>query len=180
MRFALIFLATVLVTLRLPAETALFNDYEVLKVNHELLDGTGGTEGEVGDLVSKAKHQRTLSSSVTSPSLNTTNVVTGIRFIVHWRAPASEIPNFDVKVEARGTIPQTNEETAKILIRKYPQTPTYSGWTFIDLTGDTFRRFGALMAWRVSLLQNGRVMASRHSFTWDDRVAPETMSNPKP
>ena len=178
MRFALILLATVFVALRLPAETSVFNDYEILKVNHEFIDNTGGTEGEVGDLVSKAKHQRTLGSSAAVSSLSASNAVNGIRFIVHWRAPASDIPNFDVKVEVRGTLPQTNEETARILLRKYPVTPTYSGWTFIDLRGDTFRRFGALMAWKVSLLQNGRVMATRHSFTWDDSVAPETTSKP--
>jgi len=140
----------------LPAETTM--DYEVMKVNHEFIDEKGDTHTVIADLVAKAKHQRQLESS---------GLAAGIRFIVHWRAPSSKIPNFVVKVEARGFDANTQREVVETAVKTYPQTPSFSGWAFLDIKDEAFKRLGKLMAWKVTLLQNDQPVAVRKSFMWD-------------
>lgn len=149
-----------LLALAFSSRAEVYSDWEVLKVQHELLDAEGETTSSIGDLKEKAKYQRELSLDAKR--------VSGIRFFVHWKAPSSEIPKFAVKIELRGVVPATNEETFTQIIKLYRQTPSFSGWTTADITGNHFAKFGRVVAWKVTLLQDGKPMASRASFTWDE------------
>jgi len=144
-----------------PAETGVNSWYEVMKVNHEFLDHKGDTHQEIADLVAKARYQR---------DLEETGKYSGIRFIIHWQAPSSEIPKFAVKLEARGFDAGSGRETIQTFNKDYPKTPGFSGWTTLDIKGDSLKHLGKLMAWKVTLLENGQPVASRKSFTWDDSL----------
>jgi len=160
-RHALLLSALLALTLSSRAEVS--SDWDVLKVQHEFMDSEGETASVIGDLKEKAKYQRELSLDAKK--------VAGIRFLVHWKAPSSQIPKFAVKIEARGVVPATNEETFTQIIKLYQQTPSFSGWTTADITGNHLAKFGRVIAWKVTLLQDGRPMASRASFTWDEAAA---------
>ncbi len=137
------------------------SDYVIAKVNHEFIDKDGYTTLEIGDLVRKARYQGKIESD---------RDIQGMRFVVHWKAPSSRRPQFTVQVQARGVDFETNEETLVTVQQHYTQTPNFSGWTFLDIKGRDFKRLGKLMAWKATLLQNYKVVASRHSFTWDDTI----------
>jgi hypothetical protein len=154
---------TALVALALPSRGEVSTDWEVMKVHHEFIDQLGETTEAIGDLKEKARYQRELSLDAKR--------VSGIRFLVHWKAPSSEIPKFAVKIEARGVLPATNEETFTEIIKIYKQTPSFSGWTYADIKGSHLEKFGRVVAWKVTLLQNGKPMATRSSFTWDEAAA---------
>jgi hypothetical protein len=132
--------------------------FEIAKVNHAFLDHDGRTADEPGDFVSKARYQRKMSSS---PEL------TGMRFHIHWRAPV-ELKNFTVKLEVRGLDAGSGNEIVETLTKIYPKTENHSGWAIIDITDNTWKKLGKLMAWRVTLLQDGEEMTAKKSFTWDD------------
>lgn len=161
-----------LFALALPTRAEMGSDWEVMKVHHEFVDTLGETTEVIGDQKEKAAYQQNLSKDWKQ--------VTAIRFVVHWKAPSTGIPKFAVKVEARGVVPATNEETYKEIIKLYKETPNFSGWTHADIKGDDLARFGRVMAWKVSLLQNGKTMATRHSFTWDEAAAAAARNKEKP
>ncbi len=156
------FLIAILLAFALPAfAEGENNGYAVMKVNHEFLNDAGETHSEIGDLTAKARYQQTLEKS---------GKYTGIRFIVHWKAPSSGIANFVVKIEARGLDAGSQKENIQTLLKTYPRSESSSGWEFMDITDDTLKRFGKLMAWKVTLLSDGKPMAERHSFMWDDTI----------
>ena len=169
-RIALALIA--LFALARPCRAEISSDWEVMKVHHELVDTVGETTEAIADLKEKAAFQRNL-------SLNARQV-TGIRFVIHWKAPSTGIPKFAVKIEARGVVPATNEETWKEIIKLYKETPSFSGWTYADIKGDALAKFGRVMAWKVTLLQNGKPMATRDSFTWDEAAAVAARNKDKP
>ncbi len=169
-RIALALIA--LFALSLPCRAEMSTDWEVMKVHHEFIDTVGETTGVVADLKEKAVFQRNL-------SLNAKQVA-GIRFVIHWKAPSSGVPKFAVKIEARGVIPETNQETYREIIKSYEETPSFSGWTYADIKGDDLAKFGRVMAWKATLLQNGKPMATRHSFTWDEAAAVAAKNKEKP
>ncbi len=136
-------------------------DYEISKVNHELIDKDGYTTIEIGDWVKKAQYQKSLFSN---------KDVKGMRFIVHWKALSSENRRFTVKLQVRGYDGTADQDTFVTLFKNYSETPSHSGWTFLDLKGKDWQHLGTLMAWKASLLENYKVVAERHSFTWDDTL----------
>jgi len=147
------------VSLLLAGDTTNTEGYDIMKVNHEFLDEKGNTHDRIGNLVEKARYQKELEES---------GRYTGLRFIVHWKAPSSDLRDFTVKVELRGFDAGMGRERLQTLTRDYAEMPGSSGWTNLDLKGNDLKDFGRLMAWKVALLQNGKPMATRKSFTWDD------------
>jgi hypothetical protein len=133
--------------------------YEVLKVNHELIDLKGETHEDIGDLVNRAKYQNRLKSS---------GQYKGIRFFVHWKAAPSDVNNLLVKIEARGFDAGSGHESTEVLTQTFSDDRSTSGWTTLDLSNEVFKKFGKLMAWRVSLWRGSEIKTSRVSFTWDD------------
>jgi hypothetical protein len=142
--------------------------YEVIKVNHEFINQKGFTQDVIGDLVNRAKYQQELQSS---------GAYKGIRFFIHWKSPSDDSRNIVVKVEARGLDADSGRETTEVLTKSYLDSQTASGWATLDLTNDTFKKFGKLMAWRVSLWRGSEMKTSRVSFTWEDSYSNFQASN---
>ncbi len=143
--------------------------YEIVKVNHELLDKDGNTHQEIGDLKSKAKYQNQLEGSEN---------VSGLRFLIHWATPHADIQNFIVKLETRGLDAGSSRESVQTWVKAYPKTENASGWAILDIKDDQVKRLGKLMAWKVTLLENSKSMATRKSFLWDDSLV-TSITHPK-
>lgn len=133
--------------------------YAITKVNHEFINHEGQTHDEIANLTSRATYQQELAGS---------GKAVGIRFIVHWKAPSTLMSNLVVKVEARGLDAGTQREVVETLLKTYDKVPGFSGWAFLDLRDEAYRRLGKLMAWKVTLLHDNQPMGTRKSFTWDD------------
>ncbi len=141
------------------AEDGNVEGYDVKKVNHEFLDAAGYATDEIGDLPAKARYQATLERS---------GKYDAVRFVIHWRVPSGNIPNVTIKLQVRGMIPKLEHESVETLTKEYPKSPSFSGWVNLDIRDAQLKRLGRIMAWKVTILQDGKPMASRKSFTWDD------------
>ena len=45
-------------------------------------------------------------------------------------------------------------------------TGVFSKWKSVKLEGDAFKKFGELLAWRVTVFQGGQPVAEQKSFLW--------------
>jgi|SRR6516162_6548999 hypothetical protein len=90
---------------------------------------------------------------------------TGIRFDVQWKAkgPAFDPRTLQLELRgiAKGSLPR--ELTLK-------QGVTSAGWlgrwTSFLLTGDKYRDFGEVTAWRVTLWEGDQLLGEQKSFLW--------------
>jgi hypothetical protein len=131
--------------------------YEIMKVNHEFIDLAGETQAEIANWVDRAKYQQAVKKVAHK----------GVRFFVHWQVPSTLMRDLTIKIETQGWDSDGGRETQETLVRTYPKIPNYSGWAVLDLEGDRYRDFGRMMAWKVTILHQGEVMATRESFMWN-------------
>lgn len=85
-----------------------------------------------------------------------------LRFDVLFKADSST--NLQLRVQLRGTKDSkpTRLETASPIL-------THNGgrtWSHVTLPSSDFDRVGNLLAWKVTLLEGGRELASQASFLW--------------
>jgi hypothetical protein len=132
--------------------------FSVKKVNHEYIDLQGNTTGEIGSFVLKARYQKEIES---------TPKVSGMRFHVIWGAPSDNA--ITVKLETRGLDGDTGKETRQSWTKSYP-VDADRGPAVFDITGESWKKQGKMMAWRATILQGEQVMAQRKSFLWDDAL----------
>ena len=93
-----------------------------------------------------------------------TNEVTGIRYDVLWKAKKTEGEKLKVRLELRGTLegslPKSKVVEAEI-------APGKSGeWTEIKFTGDDYKNFGPIVAWRATLWSGADQVGEQKSFLW--------------
>ncbi len=86
-----------------------------------------------------------------------------LKLDIQWKAP-KKIGEAELRVELRGssatgTGTVTLKETA-------PPTGSFSKWKSVRLEGDAYRKFGELLAWRVTIWQGGQQVAEQKSFLW--------------
>lgn len=91
----------------------------------------------------------------------------GMRFDVQWRArtgrPATLRLRLELRGSARGDLPtQTALETTVPVGR----SGVGSGWAQLQLTGEEYRKFGDLTAWRATLWDGEGLLAEQKSFLW--------------
>jgi hypothetical protein len=89
----------------------------------------------------------------------------GMRFAVQWKTKGPIWAPLTVRVEllgaAQGKLPK------HIVIDKRVQpTRRFSRWTSVLLTGDDYRDFGEVTAWRVRLWEGQQVLGEQQSFLW--------------
>ena len=134
--------------------------YAVKKVNHEFVNLEGNTTDIIADSVAKARYQKKLEDS---------NQITGMRFHIHWAAPSTLKEDLTVKLDIQGYDAGSQQPTIQSFSKIYTKVEGFSGWAVLDITESSFKRMGKMMAWKVTLLHEGHPMATRKSFTWDDR-----------
>lgn len=91
----------------------------------------------------------------------------GMRFDVQWRArigrPATLKLRLELRGSARGDLPtQTTLETTV----RVGRAGVGGGWARLQLTGEEYRKFGDLTAWRATLWDGETLLAEQKSFLW--------------
>ena len=92
-----------------------------------------------------------------------TNQIAGVRYDVQWKADAGD-GSLKVRLELRGTL-DGNLPKAKTVETEI--APGTSGeWTEIKLTGDDYKAFGPIVAWRTTLWSGTNQLGEQKSFLW--------------
>ena len=98
--------------------------------------------------------------------------VAGLRFDILWKArPASgngPVRPLVLKLELRGSSQGVAARGGNTLVVERPIAGSQVGrrWSQVVLGPEEFRRVGEVSAWRATLLEDQRVVASTQSFLW--------------
>jgi hypothetical protein len=88
----------------------------------------------------------------------------GIRFDVNWRVRSVNPATFKLKVELRG-VAKGNLPQLKTLEQEV-KGGVSSHWTGLTLSGEDYREFGEVTAWRVTLWDGEQLLGEQKSFLW--------------
>lgn len=86
----------------------------------------------------------------------------GLRFDVQWNSRDAD--RLTLKLELRGN--RGKIATTKTLEQPVKLRGLFSTWTKVTLTGDDYRQFGELSAWRATLWEGEKLVAEQASFLW--------------
>jgi hypothetical protein len=82
---------------------------------------------------------------------------------IQWKAPKKS-GDAEIRVELRGSSPIGTES---VTLKETAQpTGVFSKWKSVKLEGDAYKKFGELLAWRVTVWQGGQQVAEQKSFLW--------------
>jgi hypothetical protein len=85
----------------------------------------------------------------------------GLRFDVQWRSAAKS--PLKLRIQIRGA--KGKELTQAVLEGTVGQTG-FSKWTAMPFSGDDYRKFGELAAWRATLWEGEKLLSEQKSFLW--------------
>lgn len=88
----------------------------------------------------------------------------GIRYDVQWRARGTTGP-VKLRVELRG-IAQGNLPRSKTIEATVDAGRGSSRWNGVGLTGEDYKAFGDVTAWRVTLWDGETLLGEQKSFLW--------------
>jgi hypothetical protein len=94
-----------------------------------------------------------------------TNLCSGVRFNVQWKAKGHAAAPLKLRVELRGV---AHGDFPKQLLLEKPVQPggRFSHWTEVNLLGQEYKSFGQITAWRVTLWEGPLVLGEQKSFLW--------------
>ncbi|HEY2330062.1 MAG TPA: hypothetical protein VGI63_09655 [Verrucomicrobiae bacterium] len=93
-----------------------------------------------------------------------TNMVSAIRYDVLWSAKNAGDKKLKLRLELRGT-GTANEPKLKTLEAEV--TPGFfHKWTELPLSGEEYKSFGGVTAWRASLWDGDKLIGDQKSFLW--------------
>lgn len=87
-----------------------------------------------------------------------------MRFNVQWKSDVAKSPNLKIRLEIRGT--KGNAIHTKTLEQAAQKNGWVTSWTPIELTGEEYKEFGELIAWRATLWDGAQQVAEQKSFLW--------------
>ena len=90
--------------------------------------------------------------------------VSGLRYDVQWRARNAAGP-VKLRVELRG-IAQGNLPRSKTIETTADAGKGSSRWNGVALTGEDYKAFGQVTAWRVTLWDGETMLGEQKSFLW--------------
>ena len=85
-----------------------------------------------------------------------------LRFAIQWRA--RETVSLKLRVEMRGG--KGNEATQATLESSSAHLAGFSKWTQLTLSGEDYKKFGELVAWRATLWEGETLLSEKRSFLW--------------
>ena len=154
MRRALIWLSLVgwvAVALSAPAATG-----RVIKVLPQFLD-LKGRNSLTPSLYERDLYQATLRQN--------TNLCSGMRFHVQWKAKGQASAPLKLWLELRGVA--RGDYPKRLTLEKPVESHSrYSHWTQFDLVGEAYKEFGQVTAWRVTLWEGDQLLGEQKSFLW--------------
>jgi len=89
----------------------------------------------------------------------------GMIFDIQWKSSIPRAEELKLRVELRGEAfgaPPRTLTLEKVLEERH----RFSHWTGVPLAGDTYRQFGEVTAWRVTLWNRDRLLSEQKSFLW--------------
>lgn len=93
-----------------------------------------------------------------------TNEISAIRFDVLWKAAHARAATLKLRVELRGA------GTGSLPCQRVLEQPVTPGffrcWTALTLAGADYNELGKLVAWRVTLWSDNRLLDEQKSFLW--------------
>lgn len=93
-----------------------------------------------------------------------TNEISAIRFDVLWKAANTMDAKLKLRVELRGA--GSGSLPCQMMLEQ-PVTPGFfRRWTSLTLAGTDYNHFGKLVAWRVTLWSDDRLLDEQKSFLW--------------
>jgi hypothetical protein len=88
--------------------------------------------------------------------------VSGMRFAVQWNT--KEKTAFRLRIELRGI--RHGETTRAVVEESVRHRGLFSSWANPALTGDAYKKFGMLTAWRATLWNGENLVVGQNSFLW--------------
>ena len=89
---------------------------------------------------------------------------TTLQVAVQYRAKGSDWQKLKLRAELRGLL--TNSVETLSLEEPVKKSGFFANWAYFSITGDEFKKFGELVAWRVSLWDGDRQVSEQESFLW--------------
>jgi len=87
-----------------------------------------------------------------------------IRFDVLWKASNAGETNLDLRVELRGIGEGGMPRQATLEQTVAPHF--FRHWNSLTLSGQDYKNFGELVAWRVTLWSGNQMLSEQESFLW--------------
>ncbi len=93
--------------------------------------------------------------------------ISGVMYDVHWKVKGRVIAPLRLRLELRG-IAQGNLPRQLVLERAVPPSGGrwLGRWSGLILTGEAYKTFGEVTAWRASLWEGERMLGEEQSFLW--------------
>jgi hypothetical protein len=91
-------------------------------------------------------------------------MLSALHMVIQYRAKGLDWEKARLRVEVRGLLGDTMQTTT--LEKPVKKSGFFGNWANFDIAGDEFKKFGALVAWRVSLWEGDRQLSERQSFLW--------------
>jgi len=88
--------------------------------------------------------------------------LSALRFDVQWRS--KEDRPLTLRVEMRGD--NKTQATKAVVEKTEKHVSGLSKWTGLTLEGEEYRKFGELIAWRVTLWEGQMLVGEKKSFLW--------------
>ena len=86
----------------------------------------------------------------------------GLQFDVQWTAITSR--PLKLRIEMRGALDK--KTTSAVVERELKYRGFFHKWVKVPFTGDDFKKFGQLSAWRVTLWDGDQLLSEQKSFLW--------------
>jgi hypothetical protein len=128
----------------------------VLKVLPHLLD-TNGLHTLKPSLYERDAYQAFL--------LQNPDKCSGIRFDIDWKSSGPVFDPLKLRIELRG-IAAGDLPRARTLEQRVKGTGWLGRWTSLGLSGEDYRQFGEVTAWRVTLWEGDQLLSEQKSFLW--------------
>lgn len=89
----------------------------------------------------------------------------GMRFDVQWKARGAVWQPLRLKVEIRG-LAKGNLPKEIVIEKTVEKSKWHSRWTSLELSGEDYRQFGEITAWKVTLWEGSALLGEYRSFLW--------------
>ena len=88
-----------------------------------------------------------------------------LRFAVQWKSKDAAKAQLKLRLELRGG-PKSELPSQALLELPVQQKGSFSHWATFQLSGEDYRKFGELVAWRVTFWDGGNQLGEQKSFLW--------------
>ena len=89
----------------------------------------------------------------------------GLAFKVQWKAKVPDTKPLTLKVEMRG-VSEGDLPRQKSIELPVQQRHWFSHWAAVNFSGDDYKKFGEVTAWRVTLWDGKQLLGEQKSFLW--------------